>query len=355
MKRCIITCIIVAIAIMGTKLLAQGASNTKTVDDQAVPELTKATIEPQLTPRPLEMYDADGYKKYYVSGSYRYTYIGAGKGIRLERFSEDSPLNQAKKVVIPSELDGYPVRRIAGNSFSLNPYVEEVTIPDSVEVIGDQAFSMCKSLKSVHIGKNVRKIDNDAFYMCKKLEKVSGGESLRVLRLRAFQYCRALKDIPFYNSKYKIATYDGVFSATGLSKLTIHKNMRVSGSMFKGCKQLKTVKWKYYEEWWTDSVFENCTSLKKVILPKNMKEIQERSFYNCRKLTSVNIPNKVKWIGPKAFGNCKSLNKLKLPKSINKIEKNAFRGCKKLTLYVKKGSYAHNYAKKHHIKYKYYK
>ena len=44
-----------------------------------------------------------------------------------------------------------------------------------------------------------------------------------------------------------------------------------------------------------------------------------------------------------------------MPKSVKKIEKDAFKGCKKLTLYVKKGSYAHKYAKKYHVKYKYWK
>lgn len=66
-------------------------------------------------------------------------------------------------MIIPSEIDGHPVRRLAANSFSQNSYIEEVTIPDSVEVIGSQAFMMCKSLQRVYIGKNVRKIDNDAF------------------------------------------------------------------------------------------------------------------------------------------------------------------------------------------------
>lgn len=44
-----------------------------------------------------------------------------------------------------------------------------------------------------------------------------------------------------------------------------------------------------------------------------------------------------------------------MPKSVKKIEKDAFKGCKKLTLYVKRGSYAHKYAKKYYVKHKYWK
>ena len=67
------------------------------------------------------------------------------------------------------------------------------------------------------------------------------------------------------------------------------------------------------------------------------------------------IPSKVRRVGSKAFGNCKSLKKIKMPKSVKKIEKDAFKGCKKLTLYVKRGSYAHKYSKKYHVKHKYWK
>ena len=75
-------------------------------------------------------------------------------------------------------------------------------------------------------------------------------------------------------------------------------------------------------------------------------------FSGCVKLQKVNIPKKCTYIGINTFRNCKSLRKLTIPKSVKKIDKTAFRGCKKLTLYVKKGSYAHKYAKKYHIKYK---
>lgn len=40
---------------------------------------------------------------------------------------------------MPSELDGYPVTRIAINAFYRNRYLEEVKIPDSVEIIGQDA------------------------------------------------------------------------------------------------------------------------------------------------------------------------------------------------------------------------
>lgn len=204
MKKWILACGIIVIAIMGLQLTAQDVSSAEHINNQVALETTQTMMKIQATPRPLEMYDADGWKKYYVSGGYQYTYIGAGKGIRIERFSDNSPWSKSKKVLIPSEIDGHPVRRLAANSFSQNSYIEEVIIPDSVEVIGSQAFMMCKSLQRVHIGKTVRKIDNDAFYMCRKLEKISGGKSLKMLGLRTFQYCEKLRVLPFKERFYKL-------------------------------------------------------------------------------------------------------------------------------------------------------
>ncbi len=328
----------------------------ETTEQQKTDMGTILTVEkPEETVEPLIIRDAEGNKVYYESEGYRYSYVGAEKGIRIHGFSTKSALEKQKHVVIPATLDGYPVTRIAKNSFAFNKTIESVTIPGSIEIIGCKSFMMCRFLKSVDIGDGVKTIQSDAFYMCRKLLHVSGGASVEKLDLRAFQYCTALKAVPKFGGKSVFSQKD-VFANTGIERVKIDKNMKVSTGMFQNSKKLRTVDLSGLSQ--TDIaayLFQNCSRLKTVKLGRKLRYIGGYNFYNCRKLTSVNIPNKVEWIGPKAFGNCKSLKKLKLPKSINKIEKNAFQGCKKLTLYVKKGSYAYNYAKKHHIKYKYYK
>lgn len=65
----------------GTSITAQDVSSAEHINNQVALETTQTMMKIQATPRPLEMYDADGWKKYYVSGGYQYTYIGSGKGI----------------------------------------------------------------------------------------------------------------------------------------------------------------------------------------------------------------------------------------------------------------------------------
>lgn len=72
---------------------------------------------------------------------------------------------------------------------------------------------------------------------------------------------------------------------------------------------------------------------------------------DCRSLKQIKIPKKIKKIEQKIILGCKKLKKAVIPKSVKKIHKTAFSGCKKLVIHCQKGSYAHKYAKKQHIKY----
>ncbi|MDR1257150.1 MAG: leucine-rich repeat domain-containing protein [Spirochaetaceae bacterium] len=67
----------------------------------------------------------------------------------------------AKTVVIPSRINGIPVRKIDDNAFKLKLLVE-VTIPEGIEVIGAWAFSGNK-LRVVRIPSSVKVIAPSAF------------------------------------------------------------------------------------------------------------------------------------------------------------------------------------------------
>jgi hypothetical protein len=77
-----------------------------------------------------------------------------------------------KKVVIPANIDGIPVRRIGDGAFRLKG-LTEVTIPNGVEAIGDQAF-FGNQLELVVIPPSVKVISDSAFdsNMLKKVTEV---------------------------------------------------------------------------------------------------------------------------------------------------------------------------------------
>jgi hypothetical protein len=91
------------------------------------------------------------------------------------------------------------------------------------------------------------------------------------------------------------------------------------------------------------NMFQGCTNLKSVILPPNVEKIYYQAFQNCRKITSINIPDRVNTIGEKCFYNCTSLREVTVenpdPSSIS-IQADAFEGVpvSQCTLYVPFGS-----------------
>ena len=77
-------------------------------------------------------------------------------------------LGTAKAVIIPSEIVGYPVARIADDAFK-GTAVTSVIVPDTVTEIGWLAFADCTSLTSVTLPASVTSIGYGAFDGCPHL------------------------------------------------------------------------------------------------------------------------------------------------------------------------------------------
>ena len=101
-------------------------------------------------------------------------------------------------------------------------------------------------------------------------------------------------------------------------------------------------------------LFNECDSIEEIRLPGSVIEIGDSSFGSCTNLKVVEIPDSVKKIERAAFWGCNNLKTLEIPSSVNQIGRNAFNGCKNLTLSVRAGSYAEQYAIEEEVPYKTY-
>ena len=61
----------------------------------------------------------------------------------------DCDTSASGDLVIPSEIEGYPVTVIGNQAFRYND-LTSVTIPDSVTSIGDFAFQYCDNLTDIY-------------------------------------------------------------------------------------------------------------------------------------------------------------------------------------------------------------
>jgi len=76
------------------------------------------------------------------------------------------------EVVIPSKIDGYPVKRISDWAFMGCSKLKVVKIEKGLRAIGYKAFFQCLELTTVEIPNTVIKISDLAFGWCPKIKNV---------------------------------------------------------------------------------------------------------------------------------------------------------------------------------------
>ena len=82
-------------------------------------------------------------------------------------------IGSAAEVVIPSEIDGVPVKQIGKGTFSECTDLTIVNIPDSVVIIEENAFEGCSGLTSIVIPDSVVKVESNAFDKCENLVSIT--------------------------------------------------------------------------------------------------------------------------------------------------------------------------------------
>ena len=77
--------------------------------------------------------------------------------------------------------------------------------------------------------------------------------------------------------------------------------------------------------------FYQCSCIKTVTIPASVTSIGSSAFEDCDYLTSLTMSNGLLSIGGSAFEGCKRLNTLVIPSTVNTIMVNAFKNCTGLT------------------------
>ena len=83
-----------------------------------------------------------------------------------------------KNLRIPAIIAGYPVTEIAGYAFAGCAQVQQLTLPDSVETIGDGAFLNCEALTVINLPAQLTRVGSGAFADCGKLQCIVLPEKL---------------------------------------------------------------------------------------------------------------------------------------------------------------------------------
>lgn len=168
-------------------------------------------------------------------------------------------------------------------TFHYSVNLRRVYLPDSVIALGAWMFSFCDSLEEIVIPRNVTHLPSNCFASCTSLKKVRLPEGLKVIETLNFSDCISLESINL---------------PAGLEELT-------------------------------DNLFQNTLSLYEITLPSTVAKIGERAFFHSA-LREVHLPESVQTVGDYAFCNCYQLKAVHQKEGVEYLGENVFNGCFKL-------------------------
>ncbi len=179
-------------------------------------------------------------------------------------------------MVVPDALGGKPTTSLMKQVFWNCTGLTGISLPNSVQSIGDYAFNGCSKLQSASLGTGLKTIGLRAFFQCYALASISFPAGLKDIGKEAFYMCRGLPGVSIPDSVTNIGACAFAY-CDGLEHLSLGAGVRSIG----------------------DGAF--CGSPARVgALPEGLEKIGADAFLGCD-FQSVTIPASVSSIGEGAF------------------------------------------------------
>ncbi len=224
---------------------------------------------------------------------------------------------------------------IPANAFKGLTKLQNITVNEGVQSIGDYAFSGCTALEMFTIPSTVTTIGNYAFNGCTGLEEISISKNVEAIGGYAFNGCSRLSNVVF-EAESKLATFgDYAFAGcVALTDIIIPDNVKaVANYQFKGCKALTTVKLSANTETIGLNAFQGCIALDNIVIPNRVSSIGNYAFDGCSGLKTLTIEgSSLNNIGAYAFQNCSVTETIVIPSSVETMGEYVFNGCATLTI-----------------------
>ena len=106
---------------------------------------------------------------------------------------------KASNVEIPAEVEGVPVCEIGFYCFEANYQLESVTLPESVDIIGEGAFMDCGSLSQINIPANLKEVQRGAFVGCVSIPEMTLPATVTRVQEEAFTACEGMTSLTIMN------------------------------------------------------------------------------------------------------------------------------------------------------------
>ncbi|MBE5040371.1 leucine-rich repeat protein [Ructibacterium gallinarum] len=95
-------------------------------------------------------------------------------------------------VTIPEKLGDCTVTALAGGACGGSSVIQEITLPDTITVIGEMCFAYSTGIRTVHLSAQLQNIEDGAFYQCESLWTITIPSSVQRIGANAFALCSNL-------------------------------------------------------------------------------------------------------------------------------------------------------------------
>ena len=163
-------------------------------------------------------------------------------------------------------------------------YITSITVGEGVTSIGAAAFGSLENLKNLSLPSTLNKIGDYAIGACTSLTSVTIPENVSEIGIWAFTGLWSLEEISIPGSIAKISDY-AFAGCNALRKLTLNGGTTAIG--------------KY--------AFTGCTSLTELTLPDGLETVDGYAFRDCEVITKLSLPVSVTSIADGAFSGCTAL------------------------------------------------
>lgn len=187
--------------------------------------------------------------------------------------------------------------------------ITSITLPETINIIGDKAFNNCDVLFSISLPNSVKKIGDYAFW--------NSGITRIVLG----------------NKVTKIG--ESAFANTNLKKIVIPNSVTLLGKgIFSDCKKLVEVKIGNGVKTMPQFAFSKCEELETVEFGENIQKISAGVFNDCGTISEINLPQNLKDIEYGAIMKCPMLVTLRIPEGVAELKDGIVSNCENFEMLI---------------------
>ena len=224
-----------------------------------------------------------------TEGDYTYVMLTNAEDSTKKAVCIEQYTGTESNLVLPDEINGYPVVMLGDQCFGGNKIVKRVELPKSLEALGKFTFAECTELEEYAVAEG-----NTAFQAA---EGILYAENKTVL----LRYPAAKKAESFTVPEDVTSIGNVAFAYSDMKTITLPDGLKSIGSM----------------------AFGDCQNLTEITVPPLVESIPEYCFYRCKALKTADLSSNITSIGFAAFA-CTNIASIDLPTALVSIGEAAF-------------------------------